>query len=87
MNLFGNKSEEKALATLIHDTNSSLGTLKWYTKKLEEWLREHTKSCKEKGIDVSSIPFVAVEYLKRDAKAIQETIDIYYKKLAETTKE
>ena len=87
MNLFGNKPEERALASLIHDTNSSLGLLGWNTKKLEDWVKEQAKANYARGEKTNSTPFVALEYIKSQTKEIEKIIDVYYKKLAELTKE
>lgn len=86
MNLFGNKPEERALASLIHDTNSSLGLLGWHTKKLEDWVKEQAKAGNERGEKVSSVPFIALEYIKSQTNNIEKIIDIYYKKLEEISK-
>lgn len=87
MNLFGNKPEERALATLIHDTNSSLGLISWNRKKLDDWVKAQAKANHERGEKTDSTPFVALEYLRSEAKKIEETIDNYYKKLAELSKD
>jgi hypothetical protein len=74
MNLFGKLPQEKAMACLIHDTNSALSSLDFHIKKLSEWHQENVKEYN------SSKPFVHLEYLKSKRKEVEKAIDIYYSK-------
>lgn len=86
MNLFGTEPEEKAMATLIHDTNAAIDSLERCTKKIEEWIKTQSKANHERGEKTDSMPFVAIEYVKSDIKRTQDAIDAYYKKISEIKK-
>lgn len=67
------------LATLIHDTNGSLGSMRWYIDKIRQRMKE--LSMEDRSIEN------AVEMLESQRKLAIEQIDVYYTKLkAKATK-
>lgn len=80
MNLYGKKPQEMAISTLIHDTNSALGTLKYWTKKMAEMNSEICKKLNESNIKTSADPFIYMEYIKSDIQRLQDALDVYYER-------
>lgn len=81
MNLFGDRPQERAMRTLIHDTNRDTSAIESRIRQLSDWLKENGKKMTESGIENSSA-FVLVEYLKSANKRIQDDIDTYYTKFS-----
>jgi hypothetical protein len=81
MNLFGDKPQEKAMQSLIHDTNRDTSNLDYRLGQLDKWLKENGKKITEAGIDTSA-PFVITEYIRSASKSIQKDIDAYYTKFS-----
>lgn len=67
------------LGTLIHDTNSELSSLGYQIRKLIEWNENNFKILKDNNLELSSVPFVIIEYLKSGRTKLQDIIDKYYK--------
>lgn len=80
MNLFGNKPEEKAMASLIHDTNSGFSEIRVHLKGLSDWLKSHAEVLKSNNLPIESIPYVRIEYIRSAQKKLEAAIDAYYKK-------
>lgn len=85
MNLFGKEPQEQAMQKLVHDLNSATTDIDYYIKKLSEWLRENSKIISEIGIK-TSLPYVAVEYLKSRNKEIKDAQDKYYEQFKQDFK-
>jgi cation transport regulator ChaC len=72
MKLFGEEPQEKAMSTLIHDTNSALGSFHLHIKEIRENL-------KDLGIKDSDI-LIHLEYLNSLEYNIKKAVDAYYEK-------
>lgn len=81
MNLFGNKPQERAMSSLIHDTNSATTSLDWRIRQVSEWLTENTKAIENAGINTSNIHVIA-QYLKSGTSQLQKAIDLYYERFS-----
>lgn len=84
MNLFGNKGQERATQSLIHDTNSAFFNMTFHIQKLEKIIKKLAPvlSESESNNELSSL-FILVEYFKSDEKKLKEVIDNYYTKFKE----
>lgn len=70
MNLFGNEPQERAMARLIHDSNSSMGLINHWTNSISKRLRE---------LDINDTHLItALSYIKSTVKSIEKTQDNYY---------
>lgn len=87
MNTFGNLPQEKAMQTLIHDTNRELSNLKHFIKEFEKFDNENCKILQEAGLKVSSTPFVIVEYMKSTRENLRTALDEYITKFQNDFKE
>lgn len=69
------KRHQRELDSLIHDTNAAVCRIDLMQQKLSEWLRENKETLK--GIKNLSVPYIVIEYLKSDEKAVQKAVDNY----------
>jgi membrane protease subunit (stomatin/prohibitin family) len=78
MNPYGKLPQEQAMQTLIHETNRVISELGFHITKLSDWMREHHREqCKPAGIEVSSTPYIHIEYLKSKRDDLRKAIDVY----------
>lgn len=81
MNLFGSNPQERAMASLVHDTNSGLDRLNQRNLQLDKWLKDNKKALAESGIN-TSIPYVLSEYIRSIQKELSDSIDLYYERFS-----
>lgn len=82
MNLYGNTPQERAMQSLIHDTNSAFSRMREMIKKQDQWLKANVKTITEAGIKDSTM-FITTEYFRSIEKELKKHIDVYYQKFSE----
>lgn len=79
MTSFNKNLQNKAIDSLIHDTNSALAGLNAQIALLTKFNQKYGKERAELGLNVDSYPFVIREYLNSYSKKIQDSIEEYHK--------